>query len=77
MEYIKGKSLEEIESKIFFEKTYNERITLFIQTLEAIDLIRKKYDSHNDLHQGNIMLTEENIIKLIDPGSSTFSYDQP
>ena len=75
LEYVEGKSLEEIEKHIFWEKNnYNERLELFSQVLSAIQVFRANYDLHNDLHLGNIMLTLDNKVKIIDFGSSKDSY---
>ncbi len=74
-EYVEGKSLEEIEKHIFWEKNnYNERLELFFQVLRAIEVFRTNYDLHNDLHLGNIMLTSNNKVKIIDFGSSKNYY---
>lgn len=74
-EYAEGKSLEEIEKHIFWEKNnYSERLELFFQVLRAIEVFRTNYDLHNDLHLGNIMLTSNNKVKIIDFGSSKDSY---
>ncbi|MFX1317268.1 MAG: protein kinase [Promethearchaeota archaeon] len=75
LEYIEGKSLEEIEKHIFWERnSYNERLELFNQVLSAIEVFRANYGLHNDLHLGNIMLTLDNKVKIIDFGSSKDSY---
>jgi len=79
LEYIRGKSLEEIDNSLFLEIPYNERLNFFAQTLEGINEFRKNFDLHRDLHTANIMLSEEyeievRKIKIIDPGSSRYFY---
>lgn len=76
LEYVEGKSLEEIDNHIFWERSsYSERLDLFSQVLDAIEVFRANYDLHNDLHLGNIMLTLDNKVKIIDFGSSKDSYN--
>lgn len=73
LDYIKGKSLEDIAINIFWETSYNKRIILLMQALETIEVFRTKYDVHNDLHLGNLMLSDDRII-IIDFGTSKFDY---
>ncbi len=80
LEHIRGKNFEEIDSRLFLEKPYNERLNYFVQTLEGINEFRENFDLHRDLHPGNIMLSDEDInkirkIKIIDPGSSRYYYE--
>jgi len=80
LEHIKGKNFEEIDSRIFLEKTYKERLNYFVQALDGINEFRENFDLHRDLHSGNIMLSDENKnnerkIKIIDPGSSRYFYE--
>ncbi|GAH03424.1 unnamed protein product, partial [marine sediment metagenome] len=80
LEFIKGKSFNEIDSRLFLERAYNERINYFLQALMGIKEFRQNFELHSDLHSGNIMLSEEvklkvNKIKIIDPGSSRYSYE--
>ncbi|MFW9972818.1 MAG: protein kinase [Candidatus Odinarchaeota archaeon] len=80
LEHIKGKNFEEIDSRLFFEKPYKERLNYFVQTLDGINEFRENFDLHRDLHPGNIMLSDEdkyNVrkIKIIDPGSSRYYYE--
>ena len=63
LEHIKGKSLEEIDTNLFLDRPYNERTKFFIQTLEGIKVFRDNFEFHNDLHFGNIILSEETKIK--------------
>ena len=80
MELIRGKSFEEIDSRILFERPYNERLGYFVQALNGVNEFRENFELHRDLHPGNIMLSDEDInkerrIKIIDPGSSRYSYE--
>jgi len=80
LEHIKGKNFEEIDSRIFFEKPYYERLNYLNQALDGINEFRVNLDLHRDLHPGNIMLSDENKsnvkkIKIIDPGSSRYYYE--
>jgi len=80
LEHIKGKNFEEIDSRIFFEKPYYERLNYFIQALDGVKEFRENFDFHRDLHPGNIMLSDEiknyvRKIKIIDPGSSRYYYE--
>ena len=79
LEHVRGKNFEEIDSRLFLEKPYNERLKYFVQALDGINEFRKNFDLHRDLHPGNIMLSDEDInkvrkIKIIDPGSSRYYY---
>ena len=60
LEYVRGKSFEEIDSRLFFELPYNERLEYFLQALDGINEFRKNFDLHRDLHPGNIILSDEN-----------------
>ena len=80
LEHIKGKNFEEIDSRLFFEMPYYERLNYFTQALDGINEFRENFDLHRDLHPGNIMLSDEiknNVrkIKIIDPGSSRYYYE--
>jgi len=80
LEHIRVKSFEDIDSRLFLERPYNERLNYFTQTLEGINEFRQNFNLHRDLHSGNIMLSEEyekiiKKIKIIDPGSSRYYYE--
>jgi len=80
LEYVRGKSFEDMNSRLFFELPYNERLEYFLQALDGINEFRKNFDLHRDLHPGNIILSDENEysirkIKIIDPGSSRYYYE--
>ncbi|MHA1230950.1 MAG: protein kinase domain-containing protein [Candidatus Helarchaeota archaeon] len=79
MEYIRGKSFEELDLRLFYEQPYLERLKFFSQFLDAINEFRKDFELHRDLHPGNVMLLDnvniEKKIKVIDPGSSRYSFE--
>jgi len=80
LEHIRGKSFEEIDSRLFLELPYNERLNYFTQALEGINEFRQEFNLHRDLHSGNIILSEEyekpiRKVKIIDPGSSRYYYE--
>jgi len=80
LEHIRGKNFEEIDSRLFFELPYDERLKYLEQALDGINEFRANFDLHRDLHPGNIMITDENEkfirkIKIIDPGSSRYFYE--
>lgn len=80
LEHIRGKNFDEIDSRLFLEKPYNERLSYFVQALDGINEFRENFDLHRDLHPGNIMLSDEDkhkvrTIKIIDPGSSRYYYE--
>lgn len=78
-EHIKGKTLEEVEKPLFLDRPYKERILFFIQFLNGIAAYRDDFEIHNDLHFGNVLISEQSIIKeknikIIDPGSSRYTH---
>ncbi len=80
LEFIKGKNFEEIDTRLFLEKPYNERLGYFLQTLDGVREFRENFELHRDLHPGNIIISDENDenirkIKIIDPGSSRYFYE--
>jgi len=75
LDYIDGKALDEIKPNVFKETLYSERINLLDQILNTIDVFRAKYELHNDLHLGNLILSNDKKVKIIDFGSSKISYD--
>jgi len=78
LDFIEGNSLDEIMPHIFRENnSYTKRLQMFTQTLNAVETFRKKYELHFDLHRGNLMLTKENKIMIIDFGSSKVNYTPP
>jgi len=80
MEHVRGKSLNEIDSRILLEEPFLDRLNFILQTLDGINEFRKNFYLHRDLHSGNIMLSDKDIItirkiKIIDPGSSRYYYE--
>ena len=67
LEHIKGKNFDEIESQLFLERPYNERLGYFMQVLDGINEFRENFDLHRDLHPGNIILSDEdkNEVRMI------------
>ncbi len=80
LEFVEGKNFEEIDTRLFLEKPYSERLGYFLQTLNGVKEFRENFDLHRDLHPGNIMLSDEvknyaRKIKIIDPGSSRYFFE--
>lgn len=80
LEYIRGKDLDEIDNRILLEESFQNRLNFILQTLDGINEFRKDFDLHMDLHTGNIMISDMDIIplkkvKIIDPGSSRYHYE--
>ena len=79
LEYVEGKSFDKIPEHVFKENNlFEQRIRLFSEIIEAIEVFREDYTFHNDLHLGNIMLTHETI-KIIDflPSKDAYSQAEP
>ncbi len=79
LEYIKGNSLDRIPEHVFKENNSSlQRLKLFSEVLEAIEVFRDEYTFHNDLHLGNIMLTS-GTIKIIDflPSKDAYTEAKP
>lgn len=79
LEHIKGKNLEEIGGSLFIDRPVKDRVQFFIQFLNGIAIYRDDFEIHNDLHFGNVLISEESKIKekkikIIDPGSSKYTY---
>lgn len=76
-EFVEGKSLEEITANIFWENnSYLERMDLFNQLYDIITIFRNLYEMHNDLQVGNIMLTLDKKLKIVDFSSSQDAYNE-
>lgn len=74
LEYlINSKSLDELTPKVFQEKSLETRVDLALTLIKTIKSIRKKGFIHGDLHEGNILITTDNELKIIDPGFSKIS----
>lgn len=65
LEFVRGTTLREIDrSKISFDAT----ITLTTQLLEALQYAHGQGIIHRDLKPGNLMITEDNVLKVMDFG---------
>lgn len=65
------KSLMEISKNTLLSKPKTIRINLIFQLINGIMAIRNNYNTHNDIHTGNILLSPNNEeLKVIDPGFS-------
>lgn len=79
LEHIKGKSFDKIPEHVFKENnSLEQRLKLFSEILETIEVFREDYAFHNDLHLGNIMLTNGSI-KIIDflPSKDAYTQGKP
>lgn len=74
LEYIEGKSLEEIlkENEDIKEK---EIYSIFYQIAEGLKYLHSKNIIHKDLKPKNILFTSENKVKIIDFGISDYLKD--
>ncbi len=72
MEYINGKTLKQLikeNGRLSFEKTLN----IVLQITEALECVHKNNIIHRDIKPDNIMITEDNIVKVMDFGTVTNS----
>jgi len=73
LEFFKNSlSLLEFRADVFKEKKFDIRIDLAITIIKTLKELREKGRSHGDIHEGNILIDENNVIKIIDPGFSSF-----
>lgn len=72
MEYITGNPIN--AAMVVESKKINEKIDLFTNVLTAFSKIHKEKIVHGDIHFENIIVTNDNKIKVIDFGLSNF-YD--
>ena len=71
MEYVKGESLYDIIYGFDFKKiNTNRKINIIKQTLNAFSYMHSKNIIHRDVTIGNIMISEEGIVKILDFGIS-------
>ena len=71
MEYVKGESLFDIIYGFDFKKfNSNRKINIIKQTLNAFSYMHSKNIIHRDVTTGNIMISDEGIVKILDFGIS-------
>ncbi|MCB0856287.1 MAG: serine/threonine protein kinase, partial [Bacteroidetes bacterium] len=66
MEYIEGKPLDEALGKNAL--TLKDRLKLFLQIINAVQHAHSQLVVHRDLKPGNILVTNDNQVKLLDFG---------
>ncbi len=66
MEYVKGVPINEYCDKQ--QLSIQKRIELFLQVLDAVQYAHKNFIVHRDLKPGNIIVTKEGKLKLLDFG---------
>jgi eukaryotic-like serine/threonine-protein kinase len=66
MEYVKGKPIDEF----CHSRNYSpeERLGLFLEVCDAVHYAHRNLIAHRDLKPGNILVTEEGEVKLLDFG---------
>lgn len=75
MDYIDGDDLQDLIRKgmIFHE---DAALYIILQAAKALEYMRTENVLHRDIKPGNIMLTQDNTVKLIDLGFATVVGDQ-
>jgi len=66
MEYISGKTLDEVITGRGL--SIDESLNYAIQIADALDVAHREGIVHRDLKPGNIMITERNLVKVLDFG---------
>jgi|GEM_PF-3329803 len=75
IEIIKGKTLREkyTESKLSIEDQLKNLLKDIRQSIIAVDELHQRNLVHNDLHLGNLMITEAGDLKIIDFGRTSIT----
>ena len=74
MEYIDGKNIFEYLDDVFGWAQGSDPDSLFVQLISGFDYIEKQGIVHRDIREGNILVTKNGDIKIIDFGlGKTFS----
>jgi eukaryotic-like serine/threonine-protein kinase len=66
MEYVKGKPIDEYCNSRNF--SLEERLELFLEVCDALQYAHRNLIAHRDLKPGNILVTDEGKVKLLDFG---------
>ena len=74
MEYIDGENISDyLEGYLGWEETGSPD-SLFVQLIDGFDYIEKLGILHRDIREGNILITKDGVVKIIDFGlEKTFS----
>jgi eukaryotic-like serine/threonine-protein kinase len=70
MEYVEGRTLEELLAGEGRRPGMGELVVIFLQIASALVLMHRRGVYHGDLKPGNIMLTKDGKVKLIDLGTA-------
>lgn len=68
MEHIQGKKFDEYMLEDILPSSSEDLDNLFIQLLEGFNYIEKHHIVHRDIREGNILVDENGIVKIIDFG---------
>lgn len=70
MEYLEGRTLEELLAGEGRRPDMKELVLIFVQVAAALATMHRRGVYHGDLKPGNIMLTKDGKVKLIDLGTA-------
>jgi serine/threonine-protein kinase len=70
MEYLDGRTLEELLAGEGRRPDMKELVLIFVQVAAALATMHRRGVYHGDLKPGNIMLTKDGKVKLIDLGTA-------
>jgi serine/threonine protein kinase len=70
MEYVDGRTLEELLAGEGRRPDRGQLVLIFLQIASALVLMHRRGVYHGDLKPGNIMLTKDGKVKLIDLGTA-------